>query len=185
MSADIESRAVRDMLDREAIRDCVARLARGEDRRSADLIRSCWWPEARFDYGVHSGDFTSYLAWVVPGADAVRNTQHLIGQSVIVLEGDRARAETHVFSYHRIEADSGGQTGDRDTCIGGRYLDRFEKRDGLWRIGERVMLYDWEHEWGSAADWSQGVMGYPFSDDHFPGRATGDFSEAWLAGEAA
>ena len=25
------------MLDREAIRDCLARLARGEDRRDADL----------------------------------------------------------------------------------------------------------------------------------------------------
>lgn len=172
---------VQRMIDREAIRDCVARLARGEDRRSADLIRACWWPEARFDYGVHSGDFETYLAWVVPGADAIKDTQHLIGQTVIELDGEIARAETHVFSYHRIDMGEG----ERDTCIGGRYLDRFEKRGGDWRIADRVMLYDWEQDWGAAADWSKGVMGYPFSAAHFPGRAKGDYSERWFAGDAA
>ncbi|MPS68334.1 MAG: nuclear transport factor 2 family protein [Novosphingobium sp.] len=166
-------------VDREAIRDCVARLARGEDRRSAELIRGCWWPEARFDYGVHSGDFETYLAWVVPGADAIKDTQHLIGQSFIELDGDRAKAETHVFSYHRVDMGNG----DRDTCIGGRYLDSFEKRGGVWRIAGRVMLYDWEQDWGAAADWSRGVMGYPFTAEHFPGRAKGDYSEAWFAGD--
>ncbi|MFS0849272.1 nuclear transport factor 2 family protein [Novosphingobium panipatense] len=168
------------MIDREAIRNCVARLARGEDRRSAALIRACWWPDARFDYGVHGGDFDAYLAWVVPGADAIKNTQHLLGQTYIELASrDRARAETHVFSYHRVDMGAG----DRDTCIGGRYLDTFEKRNGEWRIVGRIMLYDWEQDWGAAADWSKGVMGYPFTADHFPGRAKNDFSEGWFSGE--
>jgi len=173
--------ALRALLDRDAIRACIIRLARGEDRRSAALIRSCWWAEARFDYGVHSGDFETYLAWVVPGADAIKDTQHLLGQTHIELDGDRARAETHVFSYHRVDAGAG----DHDTCIGGRYLDQLEKRDGDWRIVDRVMLYDWEQDWGTAADWSKGVMGYPFTADHFPGRAKGDFSETFFPGEQA
>ncbi|PNU04443.1 nuclear transport factor 2 family protein [Novosphingobium guangzhouense] len=172
---------VQQMVDREAIRACVARLARGEDRRSADLIRSCWWPEARFDYGVHSGDFDAYLSWVVPGADAIKDTQHLLGQTYVELSDGTAKAETHVFSYHRVDMGAG----DRDTCIGGRYLDRFEKRGTEWRIVDRVMLYDWEQDWGAAADWSKGVMGYPFTAEHFPGRAKGDFSEIWFTGEAA
>lgn len=165
------------LVDREAIRTCVARLARGEDRRSADLIRSCWWPDATFDYGVHNGDFAAYLAWVVPGAEAIKDTQHVVGQSYIELAGDLAKSETHVVSYHRIDLGEG----DRDTCIGGRYLDTFARRDGEWRITDRVMLYDWEHDWGEAADWSKGVMGYPFTADHFPGRANGDYSERWFA----
>jgi len=166
-------------LDRAKIVDCVTRLARGEDRRNADLIRSCWWPDATFDYGVHSGDFETYLAWVVPGADAIKDTQHLIGQTHVEIDGAVAHAESHVFSYHRIDM---GQ-GDRDTCIGGRYLDRFEKRGGEWRIADRVMLYDWEQEWGAAADWSKGVMGYPFTAEHFAGRAKGDFSESFFPRE--
>ncbi|MDE2403706.1 MAG: nuclear transport factor 2 family protein [Sphingomonadales bacterium] len=172
--------ALADLLDRDAIRRCVVRLARGEDRRNPDLIRGCWWPEAKFDYGVYNGDFDAYLAWVVPGADAIKDTQHLLGQTHIELEGALARAETHVFSYHRVDAGHG----DRDTCIGGRYLDTMAKRDGEWRIIDRVMLYDWEQDWGAAADWSQGVMGYPFTAEHFPGRAKGDFSEGFFKGEA-
>jgi hypothetical protein len=164
--------AIQTMLDREQIRCALARLARGEDRRDAALIRSCWWEEARFDYGVYNGDFAAYLAWVVPGADAIIDTQHLLGQSHIELDGATAKVETHVFSYHRVTM----ADGDHDTVIGGRYLDFFEKRDGDWRIADRVMLYDWEQDWGAAADWTKGVMGYPFTADHFPGRAKGDWS---------
>lgn len=173
------------MVDRQAIRDCVIRLARGEDRRSADLIRSCWWPEARFDYGVHNGDFDTYLAWVVPGADAIRDTQHLLGQTYVELADTSAKAETHVLSCHRVGMGEGPREGERDISIGGRYLDSFEKRGQEWRIADRIMLYDWEQDWGAAADWSKGVMGYPFTADHFTGRANGDFSERWFTGAVA
>lgn len=171
------------LLDRDAIRNCVVRLARGEDRRSAALIKSCWWPDSRFDYGVYGGEFAAYLDWVVPGADAIKDTQHVLGQTHVELLGDTAKAETHVISYHRV--DMGEEAGEHDTCIGGRYLDTFARRDGEWRIADRVMLYDWEQDWGSSADWSKGVMGYPFTAAHFPGRAKGDFSETFFPGEQA
>lgn len=164
------------VVDRDQIHQCVARLARGEDRRDADLIRESFWTDATFDYGVYAGSFDEYLAWVVPGADAITNTQHVIGQSFIDLHGEKAKAETHVISYHRVEMGEG----ERDTCIGGRYLDQFEKREGAWRIARRVMLYDWSQDWGDAADWSTGVMGYPFTAEHFPGRAKGDHSIAFF-----
>jgi len=167
---------LRAFLQREKIRKCLARLARGEDRRDAALIRSAYWPDSRSDYGVFSGNFDEYLAWVVPGADAIPCTQHVLGQSYIELDGDTARVETQVVSYHRV--DMGAE--HRDTCIGGRYLDRFEHRDGEWRIAERTMLYDWFQDWGKSADWSQGVMGLPFSAPHFSGRAVGDFSERFF-----
>jgi hypothetical protein len=163
-------------LDREAVRDCVARLARGEDRRDADLISAAFWPDATADYGVFQGDFPAYLAWVVPGADAIKDTQHVLGQSFVELAGDRARAETHVISYHRVDMGEG----DRDTCIGGRYLDVLEKRGGEWRIASRTMLYDWYQDWGAAIDWNQGVMGLPFTDERYSGRAVGDWSEIFF-----
>ncbi|MCB2077955.1 MAG: nuclear transport factor 2 family protein [Novosphingobium sp.] len=167
--------------DRSNIRHCVERLARGEDRRSADLIRASWWPDATYDYGVQSGSFEEYLAWVVPGANAIRNTQHVLGQTYTELAGDRARAETHVISYHRVDMGAG----DQDTCIGGRYLDTMEKRNGEWRIVDRVMLYDWYTEWGNAIDWSQGLMGLPLTADYFSGRANCDFSEQFFGKTSA
>jgi hypothetical protein len=168
---------VQAVVDRAAIRHCIERLARGEDRRSAELIRASWWPDATYDYGVQGGSFEEYLAWVVPGADAIKNTQHVLGQTYTELDGDKARAETHVISYHRVDMGAG----DQDTCIGGRYLDRMEKRGGEWRIAERVMLYDWYTHWGDAIDWSQGLMGLPLTAEHFSGWANGDFSETFFA----
>lgn len=163
---------LRAFLDREKIKDCLVRLARGEDRRDAALISGAYWPDSVTDYGVFRGDFAEYLAWVVPGSDAILCTQHVLGQSFIQLEGDKARVETQVISYHRVNMG----TEERDTTIGGRYLDRLEKRDGEWRIAERTMLYDWYQDFGVSIDWSQGVMGLPFSAPHFSGRAHGDYS---------
>lgn len=171
------------LLSREAIRNCIVALARGEDRRDADLIRQCFWPDAGFDYAMYKGTFPEYLAWVVPGADAITNTQHVLGQTHVELEGEgRAKAETHVISYHRV--DMGEGVGEHDTCIGGRYLDVMEKRDGKWGIIHRTMLYDWYQDWGQSADWSQGIMGFPFHGPHYTGTAKGDWSEVFFGKRA-
>lgn len=166
-------KALEDMLARDQIRCCVARLARGEDRRDAALITASYWPDSVTDYGVFKGSFDEYLAWVVPGAEAITNTQHHIGQSHIELDGDTAKVETQVISYHRIDF---GHNDEHDVVIGGRYLDVFEKRDDDWRIASRMMLYDWYQDWGASVDWSHGVMGMPFSAPHFSGRSHDDYS---------
>ena len=98
------------------------------------------------------------------------------GQSYTELDGDTAKVETHVVSYHRVNMG----TEERDTCIGGRYLDVMEKRGGEWRIAERTMLYDWYQDWGVSIDWSQGVMGLPLSQEWFSGRANGDHSATFF-----
>ena len=166
-------------LDRLDIQDCIARLARGEDRRSADLISGSFSPDAVIDMGVFKGSFDEYLSWVVPGDPSLPVTVHSLGQSVIELKGESALAETLVNSYHRVNT---GEE-ERDTAIGGRYLDRLEKRDGQWRIVERTLLYDWFMDYGLAADWSQGVMGLPFAGDHYTGKSKidADYSEVFFA----
>jgi len=169
---------LRALLDRDTIRDCLARLARGEDRRDAALISTCWWPDAACDYGVFQGDFGAYLAWVVPGSPAVAVTQHVLGQSVIELNGDAALVETHVTSYHRVDMGEAAH----DIVIGGRYLDRMERRGGAWRMARRTMLYDWYQDFGRSVDWALGVMGAKFSAAHFAGRAVGDYSEFFFRG---
>ncbi|MCK0092504.1 nuclear transport factor 2 family protein [Rhodococcus sp. HNM0563] len=158
------------------IRTCIVRLARGEDRRDSKAVSSSFWPDAIVDFGIFAGSFDDYLAWVIPGSDAVLVTQHLLGQTHIELDGDTARAETHVTAYHRVDMG----TEERDTLLGGRYLDRLEKRDGQWRIAERTMLYDWSRDEGVSADWSRGLMGTPLRGDHFTGKAVGDHSEAFF-----
>ena len=86
-----------ELVDREKIRDCLARLARGEDRRNAELIASAYSPSATIDYGIFAGSLDEYLAWVVPGATGIPVTQHVLGQSLIQLYLDTALVETHVL----------------------------------------------------------------------------------------
>jgi hypothetical protein len=164
------------VIDREKIRDCLARLSRGEDRRDADLIKGSYWPDATDDHGVFVGSFAEYLAWVVPGAASITVTLHTLGQSFVEVSGDKAAVETHVTAYHRI--DMGGAE-ERDIVIGGRYIDRLEQRgaDKEWRIAHRTMLYDWVRDFGVSVDWSQGLMGMPFLTQHSVGSARGDHSE--------
>ncbi|WP_109524735.1 MULTISPECIES: nuclear transport factor 2 family protein [Nocardia] len=167
---------LRDIVAQHQIRNRLVGLARGEDRRDATLVRAAFWPDATTDFGIFAGSFDEYLAWVVPGAAAVPVTQHLLGQTLIELDGDTALAETHVFAYHRVDYG----TEHHDILLGGRYLDTFEQRTGEWRILQRTMLYDWTQDLGVAADWSQGLMGAPFSGDHFTGTTTRDHSVAFF-----
>jgi hypothetical protein len=80
---DIDTEQLTVLLDREQIRDCIARLARGEERRDTRLIGGCFWPDATIDLGMFAGSFDEYLAWVVPGSPAIPVTQHVLGQSMI------------------------------------------------------------------------------------------------------
>lgn len=165
-----------ELLDREKIRDCLARLARGEDRRNAELITGAFWPHASVDHGIFSGSFDDYLSWVVPGSPDIPVTQHILGQSLIDLHHDTALVETHVLAYHRVAATHA----HRDALIGGRYLDWMDKVGGDWRISRRTMLYDWYHDLGDAADWSAGLMGIPFDTGNNAGSAHADPSERIL-----
>ncbi len=165
------------LVDREAIRDVITRVARGEDRRHEGLLRSAFWSDATIDFGVMQGPFEEYLTWCVPGSPAIPVTQHSLGQTMISLRGDSAKTETYVTSYHRVVHDDG----DHDSAMGGRYLDVLEKRDGEWRIKSRIMLYDWDRDFGLAADLSKGLMGMPFSADHYVGSGAGDHSVGWFA----
>jgi SnoaL-like domain len=167
-----------ELLERDKIRRCLARLARGEDRRNAELITESFWPQAVVDYGIFAGPFDEYLAWVVPGAPDVPVTQHVLGQSVIALDTDSALVETHVLAYHRV-ADGAEH---RDTIIGGRYLDSMDKHGNEWRISRRTMIYDWVQGLGASVDWAAGLMGVPIDSSRYTGRATDDHSEQFFGG---
>lgn len=163
--------------DREQIRDCLARVARGEDRRARAVLETCYWPEAKLDFGIFAGSLEEYLGWVVPGSPAVLLTLHTLGQSYIEVHGARAAVETHITSYHRI--DMGAE--HRDVVIFGRYLDQMEKRGDEWRINKRSMLYDWTKDFGTSVDWSNGLMGAPFLKEGATGTTQGDASEAFFS----
>jgi SnoaL-like domain len=100
----------------------------------------------------------------------------VLGQHFIDLNPDTAIVETPVLAYHRVTS----PRTDRDTVIGGRYVDWMDKIGAEWRIAHRTMLYDWCSNLGEAADWSAGLMGMPFDRERYAGRAHDDPSEHLL-----
>jgi hypothetical protein len=167
------SMSMEEVIDREQIRDCLARLARGLDRRDADLVRGAYWPEATDDEGVAVVTLDQMVAWVCPGDPAMRLTMHTMGHSLISVRGVKAVVETHVTSYHRV--DTNGV--DRDVVLGGRYLDEFEKRKGDWRVLRRKLIYDWCNDLGPSTDFTKGAFGLPLTSEGAMGASSGDYSE--------
>lgn len=167
-----------ELADREAIRDCLIRYARATDRCDADLLASVFWPDAQTDYeGFHIGAVGDYLAKTATATrDFMEQTAHLVGNMLIEIDGDSARAETYVFAFHRLPMDGGPQ----DLLLGARYLDRLEKRDDYWRIASRTLIADWFREFPDSAEWTKGFFGLRMtSGTRFPDdRSYGLFDRA-------
>jgi len=128
------------MTDVEQIRDVLARYCRGVDRCDAELLRSVYHPGAVDDHGIFKGSAEEFVDVVLPGLlDTWAATMHVLGQSVIDVRGESADVETYFVAYHRRGADDETWL---DT-FGGRYVDRFEQRDGAWKIAHRVVVHEW------------------------------------------
>jgi hypothetical protein len=123
----------------QALRDVVATLANATDRADAALMMSAMHADAEVSLGVMDGTGAA-LADAL--ADLIRTTMtvcfHSLGQSRFAIDGDRARGETHVTAYFATGGDAPAQT-----LTGGRYLDRFERRGGVWKLAERRFVQEW------------------------------------------
>ncbi len=141
-----EIHSVEQLIDCENIRNCLARYCRGVDRTDADLVRSAYWPDVDASQLDFRGDSEAFIAWSFPSVEKMDFMAHQIGNVLIDLDGDRADVQTSFISYRRVAR---GEALD-GFLGGGRYLDRFERRDGVWKIAKRLVVVDWAHGMGEA-----------------------------------
>jgi len=105
------------------------------------LILSCYHPDAIDNHGSFNGPVTGFVDWVMGNhAGKVLSCVHHLSNVQIVVDGDAAYCESYVLTNHRRMID-GVLT---DALAHGRYVDRFEKRDGRWKIAERLVVVDWD-----------------------------------------
>ena len=67
--------------------------------------------------------------------------QHHITTVNFAISADHAEGEIYTISNHTFVA--GGH--DVDVVVGGRYLDKYEKRTGTWKFSDRRIVTDWAH----------------------------------------
>jgi hypothetical protein len=149
-SVDLD--AVRQLIDRESIRDCLMRYCRGIDRRDGELVKSTYWPDAIDNHGVFNGNAHAFVDSLMPRLATYPQTQHALCNILMNVENAAAQCESYLIAFHRVPRD-GGMVYE---VMGGRYLDRFEKRAGEWRISYREVMFDWFQERPSAPGWEQG-----------------------------
>ena len=132
--------AIRELLDRNAIRDVLLRYARGVDRRDVDLVASCFLPGARYEGALGQGTIETALNALRERLARYEGTMHFIGNQLIELHGDKARSETYAVAYHRRCVAGAPQL----LSVGLRYVDDLVRSDGQWRIHCRFVYREWQ-----------------------------------------
>jgi hypothetical protein len=155
-------RALDELIIKQEIRDNMMRYARGVNRLDGELVKSCFHPDAIEQHGSYHGE-TSVWAEGLPEAlrTSFQFTFHLLGNSLIEIEGNRAAHETYFIGYHRFHPDESGA--EKDVIFGGRYLGVNESRSGgPWLIAQRSVVHDWHRvdavgeQWSIVEDFNQG-----------------------------
>jgi hypothetical protein len=123
---------MQELLDRQAIFDCIKRNSRGNDRFDVELITSSYHADGLHELGEQQisgrgyGEHANHAHQRLFDANLHNVTMHSCE-----IDGDVAHAESYNIG---IFLDKGAKTG---RVLAGRYLDRLEKRDGEWRIALR------------------------------------------------
>jgi hypothetical protein len=126
------------LLDQVALRDLVMRYCRGCDRRDFALVRSLYHDDAIDDHGsMFKGDPDAFVAWLPTAMAPWELTIHSISNSLFAVDGDYAEGEHHARAYHRTHPPE-----RKELIVYGRYLDKYERRDGVWKFLHRSLVFD-------------------------------------------
>lgn len=128
---------------RHEIESKLLAYTRGVDRLDGELIGTAFHADAQLEgYGRPGAtSIEAFIERVVPSLrDGYRSTQHKISNVTIEHRGDHVATETYVYATHVRD---GGEGPDQLMTFAGRYIDRFEDRDGEMRIVSRHLRNDW------------------------------------------
>ena len=133
--------AIEALVAKQEIMHAIARLQRGIDRADRPLLSSAFHADAELDYGFFVGSAADFCDIMTGPTDRANHevTMHRPTNTWIKVDGDRAVSESYIFAY----SPGTGDDGPVQSIIGGRYLDRHERRQGVWRLRHRTYVLDW------------------------------------------
>jgi len=133
--------SVEDRLDqlesRTAINDLVAGYCEGTDRRDGERFFALWHEDAAYLIPGGRGDFY--------GMEGIRRSQEVIAaawkqtfhwttnHTVKFETADRATGRSDCFAICQH------MDGEKISLVGCTYLDKYERRDGVWKFAERYV----------------------------------------------
>ena len=141
--------------DRAEIEACLLRYTRGVDRKDWDLVRSAYHQDAHDNHGNYKGGIDGFIDSLIQRHATIEQSLHLVGNLTIEFaDADVALLEAYFIVHQRISPEAGearlaylrGAPIARDqaveTEVVGRYVDRMTRREGVWRIQNRTVVFE-------------------------------------------
>ena len=138
--ADLSAAELRMVRDRLQIAEALAIYCRAVDRVDRELGYAIWHDDAEVDYGesIYRGSGRGVIDHICDSHLHGVVHSHQVANLIIRFDGALAFSEAYVTSAMRMmQGDTLLQITTR-----GRYLDRWSRRGGDWRIERRMFVAD-------------------------------------------
>ncbi|NKR93905.1 DUF4440 domain-containing protein [Rhodococcus hoagii] len=129
------------LIDKQEITEVLYRYARAVDRKDFDRVADCYFPDAIDNHGGYIGTVAGLIEDMKSRHATIDSSLHYVTNVLIDLDGDTADVESYCLCYLRQAPAVAGGPQSRAT-VKCRYVDRFERRDGQWRIADRIVVFD-------------------------------------------
>ena len=144
MSTPLPGYSPEEVADRLAIHDLLRVYAWAIDLQDWDLLDTVFLPDAELDYssnpGGAKGPYPEVKAWLATVMPYFPVTQHLMSNSLVELDGERATAKTMVHNPQGARTRSGPP---HIFHVGARYDDELVRTAAGWKIAKRVETTIW------------------------------------------
>jgi hypothetical protein len=135
------------MLDHYEITNVLKEYSRGCDRGDEPRMASVYAKDGMDDHGSYHGsgvDFAKRTVGRMKPGDALT---HLLGQTIVKVNGDKAGAETYFIATSKKEGS------DTLNQLGGRFVDSLVRENGQWKIKHRIVMHDWSVAHAHTVPW--------------------------------
>lgn len=134
---------IEEIRDRAAIQDLLIRYAAAIDSEEWELLDSVFLPDAEIDYttsGGIKGRYPEVRAWLEKVLPSFEVKQHLLANTTLQLEGDRATSRTYFYNPMGAPGPDGAV---QLFFVGGYYNDELVRTSEGWRIARRFEEQAW------------------------------------------
>lgn len=139
--SELDPARLQQMIDRQDIYDLLMRFSRGVDRGDFDLARSVYHDDALDHHTGFDGTAADFMDWLSGAMVGIKAVHHMLGNFMVDIRGNRAVSEVYGMLTMRSEDESNARF---NMTTGFRYVDRLERRAGVWGITERWVVREWQ-----------------------------------------
>lgn len=137
--------SLQEISDRMEIQQLMNAYSNAIDQRAWDRLDQVFTPDAYIDYramGGIDGRYPDVKAWLGPAMQGFPHYYHMVANTEITIEGDRARARTVCFNPMETPLPGGGS---QVMFLGLWYVDELLRTPKGWRITKRVEESGFQH----------------------------------------